>query len=319
MSENTNKNNHGKRRFFFLLLLISIFFAGIIFSGFFYLKSTLAIIDSSIIRYMESIALKIDSQFLKENIFINNLARYMGTLTNEEARNAHTLFKSFLQNDSNLLNIYYVTAESPGQGGYIVKGQDWKIPKEYADWTRREWFQDCLKSDSPIVTAPYEDAITKETCVTIARKVTQNDKVIGAIGLDMRLKIFNEIFAHAVMSEGSSIDIVDMNLAYITNKDPLKIGDSTFFFADNEGFLNPGKAGSNEEDTFFERNLIHKEGGEHEGEHEHSDSEHEAGKHSYEHLSPAYAHHYLHFSVYLWNSSSHCNYFYHCGCPLLAN
>ncbi len=282
-----------KRRFILLSLMFLFIVTGIGFLGFSYAKSTIVTLDSSILRYLESVALKVDSILLRQENFIEHLAGYMGLSTDEEVRNSRSLFNSFLDNDPELLNIFYVSVEGPEQGGYMVHALAQAIPEDAVDWTQRSWFLRCLESDKPILTEPYVDAISERACVTIAHKVLRNDRVVGAVGIDVKLKIVDEILSLAPNSEDTFIDLVDMNLNYITNKDKLKVGKNFSFFKDYERFLE--KENKGEGDSlyvhFLEKRLNGNHGDGNIAEIGKNDNEH--SKHSYAHLSDKYSQHFL--------------------------
>ncbi len=119
----------------------------------------------------------------------------------------HAALKNYLalrqKNFPYILAFYMGLADN----GYI-DSTDWVPPSDYIA-TQRDWYKQAMDSDTVIVTEPYIDADTKQLVVTVAKKVTNGNEVVGAMGMDISLDSINEVMKNSITDEGSYAFVVN--------------------------------------------------------------------------------------------------------------
>ncbi|ELY3543707.1 methyl-accepting chemotaxis protein [Cronobacter turicensis] len=93
------------------------------------------------------------------------------------------------------------------------------VPADY-DPTIRPWYQQAVKADAPVVTAPYVDAVTGKLVVTFAVPVKQNGAIAAVVAGDLSMDsvIANVRSIHP--TENSSGLLVNDDGTLIAAKDP---------------------------------------------------------------------------------------------------
>ncbi|EPO1788886.1 methyl-accepting chemotaxis protein [Cronobacter turicensis] len=93
------------------------------------------------------------------------------------------------------------------------------VPADY-DPTIRPWYQQAVKADAPVVTAPYVDAVTGKLVVTFAVPVKQNGAIAAVVAGDLSMDsvIANVRSIHP--TENSSGLLVNNDGTLIAAKDP---------------------------------------------------------------------------------------------------
>jgi methyl-accepting chemotaxis protein len=83
----------------------------------------------------------------------------------------------------------YMGLESTGK---FADGTGWQEPADY-DCRKRSWYTDAVKAGKLIYTAPYVDAITKKTVLSIAVPIyDENRTLLGVVGGDINLDTLSQ-------------------------------------------------------------------------------------------------------------------------------
>ncbi len=78
------------------------------------------------------------------------------------------------------------------------------------DPRRRPWYQDAVKANGPVLTAPYVDSTSNDLIITAAVPVKNNGKLIGVAGSDFSLK--------SLIDMVGSVDLGGMGTAFLVDK-----------------------------------------------------------------------------------------------------
>ena len=172
-------------------------------------------IFSAISNMTSMLVLNEDIQNVDQNInnYTNyNPDSYVNTKTENEKK-ITKLFKSIVDTHSIITFISYGTEF----GGYI-EYPAFKPNAPY-DPRVRNWYINALKNDSVLISEPYETSVTKETVISVDKKVVKNDKVIGVVSLTINLEnIMNDISSVKIGDTGN-ISIVSPENVIINNSE----------------------------------------------------------------------------------------------------
>ncbi|MFT9485942.1 MAG: methyl-accepting chemotaxis protein [Tepidibacillus sp.] len=131
---------------------------------------------------------------------IETLKNNLDTMSNQD--HAFELLKNVKENNQDMMYIYYGNVQ---KHFYIYPTVP--LPEGY-DPTTREWYQDALKEkDKVIWTKPYQDSVTGDMIVTVAKAVKENGQVIGAIGTDINLKDLSSKIAEITIGKTGYVSI----------------------------------------------------------------------------------------------------------------
>ncbi|MGL5326182.1 MAG: methyl-accepting chemotaxis protein [Aeromonas sp.] len=85
----------------------------------------------------------------------------------------------------------------------VMTRNDPSLNKGDYDPRVRPWYQDAVKADQQIVTAPYVSVTMQKLVVTLAEPVRYQGQVIGVVGANLALdKLIDEVLAMKVQGEG---------------------------------------------------------------------------------------------------------------------
>jgi class 3 adenylate cyclase len=112
--------------------------------------------------------------------------------------------------------------------GRFIRGKKTPLPQGY-DPRTRPWYADAVKLPPDIyggVTAPYLDAGTRRTTLTIYRKVMRPDgSLIGVIGIDLDTALSYESMTKAIpLPEGGNIFFTSSDARVLFHHDDARIG-----------------------------------------------------------------------------------------------
>lgn len=94
---------------------------------------------------------------------------------------------------------------------FSVFSDGW-IPDDDYIITKRQWYMDAVKSDMPIITEPYIDALTNELVITISMVVDRNSDTICVIAADIFLTEIKQMIESMQLSlDGYPILISNQN------------------------------------------------------------------------------------------------------------
>ncbi|QZY53694.1 HD domain-containing phosphohydrolase [Crassaminicella profunda] len=97
-------------------------------------------------------------------------------------------------------------------GSLFVTPIDPTMPKDY-DCRTREWYKAAIKNkDNLIWTEPYIDAgDLGNIIVTVAKTVNKNDRLVGVVGMDIKLKKFSKIINDIQFGENGYLMLLSKN------------------------------------------------------------------------------------------------------------
>jgi len=128
--------------------------------------------------------------------------------------------------------IFYGTSISRFDGGRFITASDWEPYSYNPEWdqVKRPWFIAAMQNPrKDIITDPYEDSSTGNTCVSIVRTVESNGKIIGVAGCDMFLTDLTRIVTSRKITADGSTFIIGKNGDYLVHSDPNLVMKANFF------------------------------------------------------------------------------------------
>jgi len=127
----------------------------------------------------------------------NTLTSYVGTTAKTTVavgkddvlgQQLTTIFQRFKTSNPAYVEVYFGSEH----GGFITDDLQENLPAGY-DPRKRPWYQDALASpDKPAISKAYMST-TGEAVVGVVKTVTANNQRIGAIGIDMSLKVLTDL------------------------------------------------------------------------------------------------------------------------------
>ena len=155
-------------------------------------------------------------------------------------------FDDLIKGDSTLAALYYVDETPVKDGGIFYYSGGWMPAADYDQYTR-SWFTDAQKANgSTYITEPYIDVPTQSLVTSIVRSVRySNGKFGGVVGIDISLKVMNEMVNSIQLSKSGKSYIIDKNGLYLTNDEFDKIQTANFF-DDNNFSRHKGNFGSSD-------------------------------------------------------------------------
>ena len=139
---------------------------------------------------------------------------------------------SLLPTIPSVFEIYYGTVTSRFDGGSFVCATDWDPYKTDPAWDqiRRPWFITAMQNpDKTVITEPYEDSSTGQTCVTLVATVKENGKVVGVVGVDVFLDVLTEIIINEKITNDGNTFIIDSSGLYLVHKNSSLVMNGNLF------------------------------------------------------------------------------------------
>ena len=132
---------------------------------------------------------------------------------------------------------YYGTTISRFDGGFFVAATGWDPYSSDPGWdqTKRPWFSTGLQNPgSTMVTDPYEDSSTGQTCVSMVRAAKSGDAVIGVVGTDVFLSVLTDIVTSRKITADGDTFVVDKNGVYLVHRNSAYVLHNNFFEAEGK-------------------------------------------------------------------------------------
>lgn len=101
--------------------------------------------------------------------------------------------------------------------GQMLVSSDWKAPADY-DPRIRPWYQDAIKANKMIITAPYADASTGQLIISMAEPFKSGD-LVGVIAGDISIQTLVQNI-NSIAKEGVYGILLDGSGNLIAHKDP---------------------------------------------------------------------------------------------------
>lgn len=117
-----------------------------------------------------------------------------GRITNTIPPQFRPLYNQWLGFTTSQPDIAWIYYGKESNGSIYITPVDPTMPLDY-DARTRDWYQGAIKSkNTPYWSQPYLDAgDSGEVIVTVSKSVFKNNKPLGVIGLDIKLKKFSDI------------------------------------------------------------------------------------------------------------------------------
>ncbi len=180
-------------------------------------------------RYKKEFLLEIESDMYKKESSVSSWLSYfyseidvLSSYCKYETDYTQMLdsFKELKNMKDEIGNIHFSGTVGYKYGGLLVIVYGDNI--EGFDQTTREWYIEAVKNpSSPYLSAPYQDAETGETVITISKAVFQNNELKGVVGLDISFsKIAKSLTADKdnkyfiALTDGRFITHTDANLLF---------------------------------------------------------------------------------------------------------
>ena len=180
-------------------------------------------------RYKKEFLLEIESNMYKKESSISSWLSYfyseidvLSSYCKYETDYTQMLdsFKELKNMKDEIGNIHFSGTVGYKYGGLLIIVYGDNI--EGFDQTTREWYIEAVKNPStPYLSAPYQDAETGETVITISKAVFQNNELKGVVGLDISFaKIAKSLTADKdnkffiALDDGRFITHTDVNLLF---------------------------------------------------------------------------------------------------------
>jgi methyl-accepting chemotaxis protein len=106
-------------------------------------------------------------------------------------------------------------------GGFFVTATDWDPYNANPEWdqVRRPWFITAMANPGRmVITDPYEDSATGETCVSMVKTVEKDGRIVGVVGTDVFLNVLTEIVTSRRITSDGNTFIIDGEGLYLVHK-----------------------------------------------------------------------------------------------------
>lgn len=161
-------------------------------------------------RYAQEVNAWIDN----EKTLVENAAKYVEGTKDLSDEGLLKAVDNYYADRSELLNMY-IGRES--DGNFIQANRDAGIPEGY-DPRARGWYQTAQAEGGVIVTDPYWDVLTNQMCGTIACPIYIDGKLVGVLGIDMRLQTVTDLTNNINYDDNVYGFLVDSSLNYVAHK-----------------------------------------------------------------------------------------------------
>ncbi len=139
---------------------------------------------------------------------VNVICSYLEKETDEyKLRN---VFLNILNNDKDLMNIYYAGIIPYREGGFMLNTSG-RLPNDY-DQTVRDWYKNAVVSSDIVVSEPYLNIINSEMVITFSKAIYDNGNLLGVVGVDV---LFSKVIEYIKNHRNYDISIINDNGLYL--------------------------------------------------------------------------------------------------------
>lgn len=116
------------------------------------------------------------------------------------------LWNGYVTSNSDIAWLYLGNEKD---GSLYLEPLDPTMPLDY-DCRSRQWYQSTVSQNGKVIwTEPYLDAgDSGEIIVTVAKSVQSGDRLVGVVGMDIKLKKFSEIIQNLEFVDGGSLMLI---------------------------------------------------------------------------------------------------------------
>jgi methyl-accepting chemotaxis protein len=228
MSKNTSGTVKFSIKAKLILLIVGLLSISIISLGFLSYANSRQVLLDEYIRSSDSIALKLNETldgFLTNNEqnleMLSNNFNITDILTKpvEEHIYLYNVLQNFQESHPDIQTVY-LAAHTKQM--FLYPKVD--LPADF-DPTSRPWYQDAIKANKLIWTAPYIDVGSGNIVVTVAKPVkSSKGELTGVIGADISLDVFMKMVDATKIGEKGYFFVSDKQGNVVQHKDPALVG-----------------------------------------------------------------------------------------------
>ncbi len=121
-------------------------------------------------------------------------------------------------------NIMYTYFASSDEEGFYISPQ--VALSEGFDAKESIWYQTAVKQQDKVIwTEPYQDDVSGDMIISVAKAVISNGEIVGVVGLNVNLKDLTQKLSNIKLGRTGYIAISDKNGLLVTHPDPTMIGE----------------------------------------------------------------------------------------------
>jgi methyl-accepting chemotaxis protein len=179
-------------------------------------KSTLQVTKQA----SRSLDYKIEGVGNQLSLLANNINFTEFYLNDMNATYGFFLLEGTLKTNSDYQSVYFASSKKD-----MVLAPKAQLPEGY-DPTVRDWYKGAVEKKGEVFYSnPYEDALTKETVITISRAVLdKNSEIIGVTAVDLNITNFSKSINEITIGDNGYMLIIGEDGKFITHPDPKQIG-----------------------------------------------------------------------------------------------
>lgn len=146
-----------------------------------------------------------------------------------------SVFSNIINNDKNLMNIYYAGTTPYNEGGFMLNTVG-KLPNNY-NQTTRDWYKNAIASSKVAISKPYLNIINSSNpiVVTFSKAIYDNGRLLGVVGVDV---LFSKVIEDIKNHKNYDVSIIDDNGLYLYNNNESYILKQNIF---NDSEISPYK------------------------------------------------------------------------------
>lgn len=226
------KNNSGTVKFSIkaklILLIVGLLSITIVSLGFFSYKDSKEALTTQFINNSEEIATKLNETL---DIFLISNEQNVEMLSNnfnvtdilskpvEEHVYLYNALQNYQEAHPDIQTVYLGTHT---KSMFLYPQVD--LPADF-DPTSRPWYQDAIKADKIVWTAPYVDVGTGNMVITVAKPVkSSTGELTGVVGADISLDVFMKMVQATKLGEEGYFFVTDMQGNILQHKDAELVG-----------------------------------------------------------------------------------------------
>lgn len=129
-----------------------------------------------------------------------------------QVKHIQQIVNTVYNNNRRLLGVYY----AGNDGSFYTKSASGEVAPDY-DPTARDWYRRAVGAGTTIIIAPYEDATTGFMCISVVSPVRVDGKLMGCVGVDIKLADVIETVDAIDYTEGAYGIIIDSERNIVTH------------------------------------------------------------------------------------------------------
>lgn len=161
---------------------------------------------------INGLTLTLENNILSMNEKVNIICSYLEKETDENK--LKTVFLNILNNDKDLMNIYYAGTIPYRDGGFMLNTVG-ILPNDY-DQTTRDWYKKALSSDNIAISEPYLNIINSSNpmVITFSKAIYDNGNLLGIVGVDV---LFSKVIEDIKNHKNYDVSVINNSGLYLYN------------------------------------------------------------------------------------------------------